>query len=166
MSASVMNTFYPLRLRVACWNVLADCYSVGQTGKSSQDLEFSFRKDKIKEILSNSNANILCLQEIDHYDDFYRPFMDEIGMQSIYHKRPFREDGCLIAYQSSSFECMEVDNIDFDQLASSIAARLHFSSTSSYFDRFVKHNVALSLRLRDKTEPSREFIVSCGHLYW
>lgn len=61
------------------WNVLADCYSIGQSTKDLSILEWTYRKNHIERFVTASKADILCLQEIDHYKDFYEPFLKNIG---------------------------------------------------------------------------------------
>ena len=63
------------KFKVLSYNILADCYSKYFMFKYVRHgyLSFQYRSHKILEELKHSNSDIICLQEVDHIEDFYRP---------------------------------------------------------------------------------------------
>lgn len=53
---------------VASWNMLADCYAVGNRGDYAKNpsLKWDYRGKMISIYLQKSSVNIFCLQEVDH----------------------------------------------------------------------------------------------------
>ena len=76
------------QLTLANWNVLADAYTFGlfpRTGPSAdqmKQLDFTLRSRslrKIFETLATEEAvDLFCLQEVDHFHDFYKPTFDAV----------------------------------------------------------------------------------------
>lgn len=138
----------PRRVSVVCWNVLADGYA-----DYSKNHTWKLRAPLIRSTLLNNLADIVILQEIDHYEDFYRPLFEECGYCCEYAQRPEKVDGCLIAYRNV-FALMSSQTIQFDD----IAAQYPYSA-----DKYLRHNVALLLKLQfDQTS----FLVANCHLFW
>lgn len=63
------------QLKVLSYNILADCYSKYFMFKYVRHvyLNFKYRSVRIMQEIKSSEADIICLQEVDHLDDFYRP---------------------------------------------------------------------------------------------
>ena len=67
------------KMRVLSYNVLADAYTKGLSnishypGKKANVLQdFEYRSQRVmREIVEGEVSDIICLQEIDHYDSFY-----------------------------------------------------------------------------------------------
>ena len=59
---------------VSCWNVLADSYA-----NYAEKQTWTRRLPLLRKALVENLADILLLQEIDHYEDFYKPFLEELG---------------------------------------------------------------------------------------
>ena len=71
------------------YNVLADQLATPQfhPGQSMDILKFSFRSTRLIEEISQSDASLLCLQEVDHIDDFYEAKLNAIGFNIAYGMR-------------------------------------------------------------------------------
>ena len=84
-------------LRIATWNSLADCYIHGMSGKGqsvSDALKWTSRSAIIAHVLRTAmtgpahtegmdvsvGVDVLCMQEVDHYDDFYKPLLADLGL--------------------------------------------------------------------------------------
>lgn len=180
-------------VRVITWNVLADCYSRGQirhqqpkedssTAATPDPLSWSYRRELISHCLETIQADIYCLQEVDHYHDFYSPFFrshHHHSYESIYLQRPAgKKDGCLIAFSSTKFHLEDKEEIDLDRL-SCLDVEERFVSRS----KFAKQNVALFLLLttttmkkceegeekgikEEKQQKKRKVIIATCHLHW
>lgn len=162
---------YPASIKVASWNVLADSYAYGHLhdGGCREYLEWSWRKSLLeKELrLIAESTNIFLLQEVDHYEDFYKPLFNTCGFSTIYASRPGgKVDGCLIAYSSSNFEVVEYQEVQFDSIVDKL------KTTSEVIrNQFKTSNVGLIAKMKSKfkdtdAETFPTFIVSCAHIYW
>jgi nocturnin len=89
-----------MRLNLVTWNVLADCYTrrpapapVPLPQAPSDHTSWSFRSSLIRQCLREADADIYCLQEVDHFAEFYQPCLAERGYESLYLGRPSRYVG-------------------------------------------------------------------------
>ena len=142
---------------VVTWNILADCYSKGQTVSHKAVLRWSYRKQLIRTYLENCHADILLIQEADHFEDFLKNALESMGYTALYLQRPSCSDGCVIAFKNTKFYCTRVQEIHFDKVAERSVSR-HI--------KFLKHNVAIVAELSFIDYPQQSFCVSCGHLHW
>jgi mRNA deadenylase 3'-5' endonuclease subunit Ccr4 len=161
-----------LSLKVATWNVLADCYA--GAGNYWHKRRSSLQQN-LKLLLSSHD--LLLLQEVDHANDFYRPLLKSFGYECCYLQRPSKDDGCLIAFPSSKFSLVSRDEINFNDLTEK------FHEMDIARQSFRRHNVALVICLKDlrpqqscsgsadggvcgQDQCDRYLIVSTAHLYW
>ncbi|GLE00108.1 hypothetical protein PINS_up008835 [Pythium insidiosum] len=145
-------------LRIVSFNVLAD-YIVARDGALNGDAAWKYewdyrRRRLLREILS-WHAHIVCLQEVDHYDDFFAPELRKHGFVGVFKKRTGDEtqDGCAIFVQSKMLSIVSTHPLEY------------FESDDALLNR---HNVALQVVVewrRDETsERPRRFIVANTHL--
>ena len=162
-------------LRVGCFNVLADCYSYSQLPSSSTPLPpflaWPARKDALTTVLSSCGADILCLQEIDHFSDFYAPLLTSLEYSFHYVKRTgSRQDGCLIAYKPAAFDLLGYEEVHFDDIAGYMPSEAQRANVRRF-------NVAQLAVLQRKGIPpsaattsparaSRPFVCANTHFYW
>jgi len=148
----------PSTLSVSTWNLLADCYAhrsaeVGDNGP----IQWRNRSQLIEKCLRECNTDVLCLQEVDHYDDFYKKCLTNLGYRPCFVQRPERQDGCLIAFKSDKFELVDLVQVSCDDA---------ISADSLYeYQKYVKHNVALIVQLRDRATKKEVIICTC-HVHW
>lgn len=149
-------------LRVVTWNVLADCYVHGQTVLENTDFHcrtWPVRSIMIEKCLQSFDADVVCLQEVDHFESFYRPTLKAMGYKSLFLKRPSKRDGCVVSFRSDRFHLVGTKELNLDALSFIDGDRK--SSKSKFF----KNNVALFAALRD-TSTGRVFIVANCHIHW
>lgn len=79
----------PSQYTVLSWNVLAQSYARKRTYPycTPHTLTWSHRRLLIHNLLQQYNNDILCLQEIDYYNDYYKLMLDQLGYNSIYINR-------------------------------------------------------------------------------
>lgn len=162
---------------VVTWNCLADSYShshglcdtTANATSANKSLahkatSWSHRCHLIDAILTRRNADIVCLQEVDHFDDHFKQFFSEKSYHTEYVQRTSRKDGVLIAFKRHKFSLMQKHVIQFDDLADFDPSILHPLKRSS----FRRNNVALVLILRatNRDETARTLTVATAHLYW
>ena len=68
------------QFKVLSYNVLADSLTqIKSTKKICQHRDIRF--PLLRAEIIQAEADIICLQECDHYDDFYKPMLEESGYQ-------------------------------------------------------------------------------------
>jgi hypothetical protein len=73
---SVQKNFGPV-LKLVCYNVLAESLEENTTSTLDPRISaFQWRKDRLVRELDAWNADIYCLQEVEHYADFWEPFFN------------------------------------------------------------------------------------------
>lgn len=105
---------------------------------------------------------MIFLQEVDHFEDFYKPSLQEFGFGVRYVQRPTKTDGCVVAYSLEKYQVVDSEDISFDDLA------LNYRESHSARNSLLRHNVAVMVLLRalDDCAPTK-YVVACStHLYW
>lgn len=164
-----------VRFSVVSWNCLADCYSHGPCAAPNAGVDivsWAYRSTLITKVLSDHDADIVCLQEVDHYEDHFKAFFSSRGYHVEYIQRSKRQDGVLIAFKHKKFELLSSQIVYFDDL-SQVKTHLLQPLTKSSLQR---QNIALILLLRVAgayhfdTAPNlvkdRLITVCTTHLYW
>jgi uncharacterized protein with PIN domain len=159
-----------MELTVATWNVLADCYAHGGSRSTVVNKDttatvavgvspysWPYRSSLLKKCIADCTADVVCMQEVDHYDDFYKACFEECGYRSLYYQRPNRKDGCLIAFKTVKLSPVATDRVSCDDGIVADSLYEH--------QKFEKHNIALTLRLESNT-TKQQFIVSTCHMHW
>ena len=107
---------------VMTYNFLADRLA-GQgyhTHASVPTLHFDFRGPRIFEEIKASNADILCLQEVDHWYDFYGARFTDLGYKYVFYKRKTvnkkEGEGIVLAFKEEKFKLLDRNFVDFDDL--------------------------------------------------
>ncbi|XP_068444335.1 nocturnin-like [Clinocottus analis] len=103
-------------IRIMQWNILAQALGEGKDGfvRCPLDaLNWQERKYLILEEILTYRPDILCLQEVDHYHDTFRPVMASLGYQGSFLAKPWSPcldvernngpDGCALFYRRSRF---------------------------------------------------------------
>ncbi|CAG9327040.1 unnamed protein product [Blepharisma stoltei] len=84
---------------VMTWNTLSDQLSGFFPLVADEYLAWNHRSQRILHELDSIGADLYCLSEIDHYDDFIVPWMNEKGFAGIYQKkRGWHRDGICLLY--------------------------------------------------------------------
>ncbi|XP_077983844.1 nocturnin-like [Glandiceps talaboti] len=108
------------KIRVMQWNVLADALCQGKDNfiKAPPDsLLWENRKFRSLEEILTYDPDIICLQEVDHYHDFYNPMLQSIGYQGVFKPKPDSPciyctehngpDGCALFYKMDKFDVVD-----------------------------------------------------------
>ena len=128
-----------LSLSIVSFNVLAESY-LSPRSHRNLPLEYAsivFDPSKRRELLlqtlkkiincswsssSRDGLDILCLQEVDMYEDLIEPFMKQLGYDGFQSKtmnapKSGKVDSCAIFWKAKDFECIKNRVVDFDDLA-------------------------------------------------
>jgi mRNA deadenylase 3'-5' endonuclease subunit Ccr4 len=153
-----------LKLNIVTWNILADAYAGHSNNIAAPDyIRWHVRKEIIRSLLIQCKPDILCLQECDHFEDFYRQVIHDMGLSSLYVPRPERTDGILVAFNPELFTIAHNETVYFDVLEDILRTG---SSAFKIKKRFVRNNIAVMVKLTLNKSPETSIVVSCGHLHW
>ncbi|XP_071729130.1 carbon catabolite repressor protein 4 homolog 4 [Rutidosis leptorrhynchoides] len=106
--------------RLVSYNILAQAYvkSIVFPHSPSPCLKWKARSPIILDVVKSLDADILCLQELDEYDKFYKGKIEQNDYSSIYIKRSGKKlDGCGIFYKHDKLELVIEEKIDYNDLA-------------------------------------------------
>lgn len=80
-------------------------------------LKWENRKDKLLREILRSGADVVCLEEVDHFPDFFQPMMKENGFEGFFKPKPSSPclevegnsgpDGCALFYKSEKYSCLD-----------------------------------------------------------
>ncbi|XP_041943963.1 nocturnin isoform X1 [Alosa sapidissima] len=106
-------------IRVMQWNILAQALGEGMDNFVRCPLEalkWNERKYLILEEILNYQPDVLCLQEVDHYFDTFRPVLARLGYQSSFCPKPWSPcldvvnnngpDGCALFFRGDRFQLL------------------------------------------------------------
>jgi mRNA deadenylase 3'-5' endonuclease subunit Ccr4 len=145
-------------LSCSTWNVLADAYCNPKSFACDRAaLMWNARSQKLLNVLHQCDSDIICLQEVDHYD-FFQLVFNRRGYASCFVPRPHpKPDGLVIAWNTMRLELVSGPHTClFDELAD------QKDSTA----RFLKQNVGACVILKSLADHCGVVMVANTHLYW
>ncbi|MEQ2315662.1 hypothetical protein AMECASPLE_024751 [Ameca splendens] len=149
-------------IRVMQWNILAQALGEGKDGFIRCPLEalsWYERKYQILEEILTYRPDILCLQEVDHYYDTFRPIMASLGYHGSFLPKPWSPcldvehnngpDGCALFYRRSRFSLHSTAHLRLSAMMLptnqvAIAQTLHCQVTGRWLCVAVTHLKARS----------------------
>jgi len=144
-------------------NVLAKSYAYQMdTECPKQFLDWNYRGRKIVDFLSQANADIFCLQEVDDEELFQNHFNGEYESESI--SRRGKPDKLLTFWRKTRWTLDQAVPVDFDDLANEGIDRKMVSPGVA--KRYLKGNVGLLVMLTSTTNPKHKLAIGNTHLYW
>eukprot|EP00736_Rhodelphis_marinus_P011110 Rmarinus@m.26671 len=164
---SCMREFIHLRPRpqsaftITQYNILAKnlCEQRYFPYAKACNLDWEVRKHKIVEESLFSNPDIVCLQELDEYDTWFKPSFEKRGFSSHYVKRPsthvsswsglHKTDGCGVFFRSSRFRSLEVHSLTYDDEHDRVAMAVVLGDASVGGEKGLP-----------------ELLVATTHIYW
>lgn len=160
-------------LQVFHWNILSDQLSGFFPSVEDKYLEWDYRKRLISEELINCKADILCLSEVDHFEDFIQPLLAAHGYHSLFRrKKGWHRDGLCIAYKNDRLRLIQQSSIYLpksNQFALAVQVTLgtipililstHLKSGSEY-EKIRLHQITYLLEQVSKFNSKQ--IIFCG----
>ena len=157
------------KFRLASYNILAPSYAKQKFFPKCKPeyLPWSARRTALLESIEALGADILCLQEVEHFEGFWRPALRALGYRGVYKQRGggCKPDGCATFYRESRFILVEDRGLDFDRIPDCRCCK----------DRgtpgFATHNVALLTLLALKCmsgdlDSAPRLAIANVHLFW
>lgn len=167
----------PDRVTVCSWNILCDraatpmMYGYTPSGALSWD----HRRGIILDELTNRDADIISLQEIDmeNYNEYFRPnlasedykglFWPKSRANTMGEKESNRVDGCAIFYKNSKYILLDKQVISFSAIA---IKRPDMRGEPDVYNRIMpKDHIAVVAFLENRITGSRLIVVNT-HLAW
>ena len=111
--------------RVLQFNVLADGLSAlqpnkgGYTRVETSDLMWEKRRQRLISEITQYSPDIITMQEVDHYDDFFFPQLSQMGYCGLFAPKPIsaclevseNSDGCAIFISKKKFHMISSETI-------------------------------------------------------
>lgn len=155
----------PYRLRVFCYNVLAEVYATPDRHFycPSWAIEWDYRKKLVLQEILKYSGDVICLQEVEakQYREFFEPELSKFGYQGVFRPKSRAKtmddwtnvDGCCIFYKRDKFKVLEEVAIEYQSLALSRHAKL--KGDHSGLERLMtKDNVGIALVLQLTQAPA------------
>jgi mRNA deadenylase 3'-5' endonuclease subunit Ccr4 len=64
-----------------------------------QTLTMKYRQECIMKELTYYLSDIICMQEVDYYEEWYQPQLQKLGYTTVYTKSEAKQHGCMIAFK-------------------------------------------------------------------
>ncbi|KAI8147601.1 Endonuclease/exonuclease/phosphatase [Fennellomyces sp. T-0311] len=139
---------------VMSFNILGQCLVKRQWFPDSGDmLKWKIRRNMISAEIEMYKPDIMCLQEVDHYEDFYLPLLEKLGYKAEYTKHAKKLHGLLIAYNPKVFKMSQYATVDYDM-------------DSTCPPTWITTNVGQVMALKHVDHPEFGLVVGNTHLYW
>ena len=144
-------------MKILSYNILADRYTNPERTKGHMNenhLDFAKRSARIMSEIRDSDADLICLQEVDHLADVYGPFLKDMGYEFHTEWRRVDNDAVLLGYKSDQFNLDQVEGFQHNEMVDKIGSNL-----------FKKNNAGLMAKLTHRASR-KQFIISTTHLNW
>ncbi|EKM83805.1 hypothetical protein AGABI1DRAFT_51286, partial [Agaricus bisporus var. burnettii JB137-S8] len=147
--------------KVFTWNLLAQCLVRRELFPTSDCLKATQREKMLKDELLSTDADILCLQEVDRLEKVL-PILDKAGYSHRYAAGKDKKHGCLIAFKRQRFEQIHERVVFYDDQT----VRDATDERAQRGHSFRTKNIGLILALRNQHDPTCGIIVATTHLFW
>ncbi|KAJ7268647.1 Endonuclease/exonuclease/phosphatase [Mycena haematopus] len=163
--------------KVLCYNILCERAATAKMYGYTPTwaLVWDYRKARVLQEVTDSKADIVCLQEVDmgQYEDFFSRHLAELGYEGVYGAKSRYKtmqdsdrrqvDGCATFFKKDRYQLVENHLIEFNSIA---MQRQDFKKTDDMFNRVLgKDHIAVVVLLEDLVTGTR-IIVSNTHLHW
>ncbi|CAM6095623.1 unnamed protein product [Calypogeia fissa] len=171
-------------VRIVSYNILAQVYvkSVNFPTSPRASLRWKNRSEAVVSRLLSLDADLLCLQEVDEFDTFYKQALRRAGYESIYIQRGNQKrDGCCIFFRDSKVSLLTNEVIDYNDLVpplpeddtqGGIAEDSGGNNAQERGDlndvrvRLQRDCVGIIAAFRPVDAPTRILIVANTHIFW
>mmetsp|Transcript_3222 Transcript_3222/g.4648 ORF Transcript_3222/g.4648 Transcript_3222/m.4648 type:complete len:382 (-) Transcript_3222:7-1152(-) len=139
------------KVKILSYNILAQCYTRANyfPWATAQQLDWTFRSKNLLQEITSYRADILCFQEVDHFEFFQENLSSFCG---IYKQRTgTRREGCAIFFNTERFQLVSKKSVEFN------------SHTNN--PRLKKDNIALFVTL-ECIPSGKRIVAGTTHLFY
>jgi len=168
---------------VMTYNVLAESYTIPSRYHYCPEFarRFNYRGKRIVSEISEYNPDIVCLQEVDHFSDFFKPQLESLGYKGVFVKRTgWKLDGCALFYKQGRLTMTEYAPVEFNDVSKinfhfrkdnvAIVAAFSLNGGGAAAGDDAAEPIKLSKHSKPSTKPGSklraDLVVSTTHFYW
>lgn len=152
-------------VRVVSWNVLAQVYTRSSwfPHAPNPSIRWKRRFQAISLYLKHLNADIYLLQEVDNLQE-YQQLFEQLGY-GLKHKQRTgtKKDGSAIAYKSDRFQCLGIQEIEYNELVGYI--RDTDEDAEENRRRYHRDCIGILAALKE-TRSEKVVCAATTHLFW
>eukprot|EP00475_Leptophrys_vorax_P042049 TRINITY_DN79368_c0_g1_i1.p1 TRINITY_DN79368_c0_g1~~TRINITY_DN79368_c0_g1_i1.p1 ORF type:complete len:498 (-),score=65.16 TRINITY_DN79368_c0_g1_i1:88-1581(-) len=146
-------------VRILQYNILADSYAYLNLSEAVRPemLAWDNRASLLLNEILCYDADLVCLQEVDHFHDFFHPELaSKGGYDGVFMKRPTlrKRDGCAVFFRSKRFVVLDSVEIDFNEMMSSHCPLSSSASPSSSASGFGGGDDELQFEMTEMNDGS------------
>src|SRR5271163_2495105 len=165
------------RFKVFSWNTLCDKYATSQQYgyTPTSALAWEYRKEQILQEIQSSEADLICLQEVDMdsfkeffsmklaYNDYKGVFWPKTRARTMVEKDAKVVDGCATFYKGSKYILLDKQLIDFANIAIN---RPDMKNQHDIFNRVMpRDDIAVVTFFEERLTGARIIVVN-AHIFW
>ncbi len=165
------------RFKVFSWNTLCDKYATSQQYgyTPTSALAWEYRKEQILQEIQSSEADLICLQEVDMdsfkeffsmklaYSDYKGVFWPKSRARTMFEKDAKVVDGCATFYKGSKYILLDKQLIDFANIAIN---RPDMKNQHDIFNRVMpRDDIAVVTFFEERLTGARIIVVN-AHIFW
>lgn len=126
-------------------------------------LKWKWRHQVLAGEIKYYNPDILLMQEVDEakVESFWRPLLNEIGLDCTFSTFPKKAHGSLVAFRSALFIQVSEMKVLYDEASSDEEHLLRLSTTKN-----TGMAVALQFKPEAGQQTSKGLVIGNSHLYW
>ncbi|KAF9650046.1 Endonuclease/exonuclease/phosphatase [Thelephora ganbajun] len=151
----VNETLIQHRVRVMTWNVRRELFPTSNCLRAHQ------REKMIFDEIISSNADILCLQEVDRLEKL-TPVIEKAGYTSIYRAGHRKKHGLLIAYRGAKYAKVADHVIFYDEEEVRSGEGERYRRGISFRTK----NIGSLVALKSADPEGDGLIIATTHLFW
>lgn len=149
------------RVRVMTWNLLAQSLVRRELFPTSDCLKAHQREKMICGEIISSDADILCLQEVDRLDKL-TPALKKAGYTTIHRAGYRKKHGLLVAYRATKYSKVSDHVVIYDEEEVRDGAEEGYRRGTSIRTR----NIGFLVALKATNSEENGLIVATTHLFW
>eukprot|EP01126_Amoeba_proteus_P029848 TRINITY_DN2948_c0_g1_i5.p1 TRINITY_DN2948_c0_g1~~TRINITY_DN2948_c0_g1_i5.p1 ORF type:complete len:239 (+),score=46.52 TRINITY_DN2948_c0_g1_i5:394-1110(+) len=115
------RTFFPpleaenRKLVVLQFNTLADKLSDAFPHSDPAILKWTFRSQHLVNVILEHDPDVVGLEEVDHFDDYFAPLLREKGYEGTWKKKPSdsSHDGVCLFWKTSKFIATSISQVQY-----------------------------------------------------
>ena len=178
-----VNAMTSSSVRVVTYNVLANVYAKSAWFPWTERalMKAKSRLTRTREYIRELDADVLCLQELDGYDDdgsavtstslpSWRSWLESEGYDSRHVRRTnTKKDGSCVAWRRNAFTCVDHRAVSYNDIAHEMYSKSDNGDDdderSDERERYLRDCVA-NLTVLKRMRDGAEVLVCSTHIFW